>query len=68
MQQVFRIDGMHCGACVNRVTKALQPLARTVEVTLEPPQARLDTAAAVTLEQVQGALAKIGDFRASAPA
>jgi Cu+-exporting ATPase len=66
MQQVFRIDGMHCGACVNRVSKALQPLARSVTVTLEPPQAQLDSAAGVSIEELQRALARVGDYRASA--
>jgi copper chaperone len=66
MQQVFRIDGMHCGACVNRVTKALQPLARSVTVTLEPPQVQLDGAAEVSLDELQRALARVGDYRASA--
>jgi copper chaperone len=65
MQQVFRIDGMHCAACVNRVTKALQPLARSVTVTLEPPQAQMDSAVAVPLDDLQRALARVGDYRAS---
>jgi Cu+-exporting ATPase len=65
MQQVFRIDGMHCGACVNRVTRALQPLARQVEVTLDPPQARIDAQAPLSLQEVQTALQACGDYRAA---
>jgi copper chaperone CopZ len=32
---------MHCQACVARVTKALKPFAREVQVTLDPPRAVL---------------------------
>ncbi len=63
MQQVFRIDGMHCAGCVNRVNKALAPLAEQVTVTLDPPQALLQVAAPLTLHQVQSALQKAGDYR-----
>jgi copper chaperone len=65
MQQVFRIEGMHCGACVNRVSKALTPLAERVDVTLDPPQAQLRVAAPLSLQAVQSALQKAGDYRAS---
>jgi len=66
MQQVFGIDGMHCAACANRVSKALAPLADQVTVTLEPPQALLQVAAPLTLQTVQGALQKVGDYQATA--
>jgi len=65
MQQVFRIEGMHCGACVARVTRALQPLAQNVSVTLEPAQAKLEAAAPLALSAVQAALQKVGDYRAA---
>lgn len=66
MQQSFEITGMHCGGCVNRVTKALQPLADEVSVTLDPPRAVLESADAISLDAVRAALAKIGDYRANA--
>lgn len=64
MEQIFRIDGMHCGGCVARVTRALTPLADAVSVTLEPPQARLDVAAPLATADVQAALAAAGAFTA----
>jgi copper chaperone CopZ len=63
MQQVFRIDGMHCDGCVNRVSKALLPLAQQVQVTLVPPQALLQVTVPLSLQAVQGALQKVGDYR-----
>jgi len=64
MQQVFRIDGMHCAACVNRVSEALAQLADEVSVTLGPPQALLQSSAPVPLQAVRYALQKAGDYRA----
>jgi len=65
MQQVFRIEGMHCDGCVKRVTQALAPLAEQARVTLDPPEAVLQVAAPLTLHAVQSALHKAGDYRAA---
>lgn len=65
MQQVFRIEGMHCGGCVARVTRALKPIADEVEVTLDPPRITLDSGQALSFEEVQAAVATAGDYRVS---
>ena len=62
MQQEFRIEGMHCNGCVARVTKALQAIADDVQVTLEPPRATLETADELSLDEVQAAVKKAGDY------
>ncbi len=67
MATVIHITGMHCGGCVNRVTKALKPFDAGVAVTLEPPRATFSEGAAVSVDDVNAALARIGDYRASAP-
>jgi copper chaperone CopZ len=66
MQQSFHIEGMHCAACVSRVNKALAALAQHVQVTLDPPQALLQVAQPVSLETVQNALQRAGDYQAKA--
>jgi Cu+-exporting ATPase len=66
MEQQFEITGMHCGGCVNRVTKALQPLANEVSVTLEPPRATLDVDVPLALDAVHAAVATAGAFEARA--
>lgn len=63
MEQRFRIEGMHCGGCVARVTKALRAIADDVEVTLDPPLAVLGVPAEVPLDDVRAAVAKAGDYR-----
>jgi Cu+-exporting ATPase len=60
MQQEFEITGMHCGGCVNRVTKALKAIADDVTVTLDPPRIKLGEP--VDLAAVQAAVAKAGDY------
>ena len=62
MQQVFRIEGMHCGGCVARVSRALKPIADDVEVTLDPPRITLEASTAMTTEAVQAAVATAGDY------
>ena len=68
MANELQITGMHCGGCVNRVAKALRALDPGVTVTLEPPRAVFSTGAQIPLATVNETLAKIGEYRASAPA
>lgn len=64
MEQRFRIEGMHCGGCVARVTRALQAIADDVEVTLDPPLAVLGVPAPLPLDAVLAAVTKAGDYKA----
>ena len=66
MQQTFEITGMHCGGCVNRVTKALKGVAQDASVTLDPPRAVLEVAEPLPLETVKAAVAMAGDFEVRA--
>lgn len=62
MEQQFEIAGMHCGGCVNRVTRALKPLATEVQVTLDPPRAVLEVDTPLSVDDVRAAVAGAGDF------
>ena len=42
----YTLTGLHCGACINKVTQALLPLAAGVEVSLQPMQVVLTDAKA----------------------
>jgi Cu+-exporting ATPase len=66
MQQTFEITGMHCGGCVNRVTKALKGVAQDAKVTLDPPRAVIEVPAPLALEAVKAAVAKAGEFEVRA--
>lgn len=66
MQHAFELTGMSSGACLNRVLRALQPLADELNVTLNPPRANLIAQTRPSEEAVRAALAKAGDYRARA--
>jgi len=66
MEQVFRIEGMHCGGCVARVTRALRTIADDAQVTLDPPRATLLVADALTTADVQAAVSTVGDYTVTA--
>jgi copper chaperone CopZ len=61
MKTVYSVTGMTCGGCVNRVKTTLAPLAESVEVTLEPPQAVLKSPT-VDLSALNLALARVGHY------
>ncbi len=65
MVQTYTISGMHCGACIQRVTAALQPFAERVNVSLEPPQAILTNPGANDIAQLNAAVAKAGAYKLS---
>lgn len=62
MDQTFKITGMHCGACVSKVTAALEPFARGVSVTLDPPRVTLTDASTANLATLQAAISKAGAY------
>ena len=61
----YKVEGMTCGGCVNRVQTTLEPFAKTTKVTLEPPIATL-TDPNSELESLNIALSAIGKYRLSA--
>ncbi len=60
----LEIQGMYCNSCVNKIKLALEPLAESVSVTLNPPLAMLHHATA-TISQINKALALAGAYQAS---
>ena len=59
--QTFALTGLHCGACVNKVTQALLPLAAGVEVSLQPMQVVL-TGAKADFETLKTAVEGAGKY------
>lgn len=64
MEREIAIRGMHCGACVERVTKALMgvPGVESASVTLEPPRAVVRTRGEVAAGALGRAVARAGDY------
>jgi copper chaperone CopZ len=57
----YTLSGLHCNACVSRVTKSLEPLASSVTVTLNPMQVML-TDATADFETLKTAVAAAGKY------
>ena len=58
----FALTGLHCNACVGRVTKSLEPLAKTVAVSLQPMQVML-TGANADFQILKTAVESAGKYR-----
>ena len=59
--QTFSLTGLHCGACINKVTQALLPLASNVAVSLQPMQVVL-TGAKAGFETLKTAVEGAGNY------
>ena len=59
--QTFALTGLHCNACVGRVTKSLEPLASSVTVTLNPMQVVLSDVTA-DFETLKTAVTAAGKY------
>ena len=64
MKQQITIKGMSCGGCVKSVEKALQTIdgVQTATVSLDPPQANLQTDHIISNEQLKDVLSKAGNY------
>lgn len=59
--KIYALTGLHCGACVKKITQALAPLADGVEVRLSPMQLVLNNPKA-SFEALQTAVAGAGNY------
>jgi copper chaperone len=64
MEQIVEISGMSCGGCVKSVEKALQTIdgVETAKVTLNPPQANLQTDQKISDDQMNIVLSAAGKY------
>jgi len=64
MKQKLKINGMSCGSCKQTVEKALQGVegVTSAQVSMSPPGAVIETADSVTIEQLNSALSKAGNY------
>ena len=66
MEAIYKIEGMHCGACVGRVQKALAAIGAKADVTLDPPQVRLSGDSLPVKTRVAAAIAAAGKYNLGA--
>lgn len=63
----YKVSGLTCGGCVNRVESTLANFAENVKVTLTPPEAIL-TNATSEVSALNAALSQVGKYQLSATA
>ncbi len=61
-EALYRVDGMHCGSCVERLRDALTDLVETVEVSLNPPLIKATGGAAQDVKAMSSAVRNAGDY------
>ncbi len=64
MKQKLKVNGMSCGSCVQTVEKVLKGVdgVTSVQVSMSPPEAIIEKADSVTLDQLNSALSKAGGY------
>jgi copper chaperone CopZ len=68
METTLRIKGMHCPSCVKRLTDAFQgvPGVRAAHVTLNPPEAHIQSDNGVSVEAMDRAAHSAGNYSVTA--
>ncbi|MEM7313653.1 MAG: heavy metal-associated domain-containing protein [Planctomycetota bacterium] len=63
--QLFKINGMKCNGCVGRIVQSLSimPEVLSVDVTLDPPQARIDATRPISGSELVAATVDAGEFQ-----
>jgi cation transport ATPase len=64
METTLKVSGMHCPACVKRLTDAFQqvPGVRSAHVTLSPPEAHIQSDNGVSVEALDRAARSTGNY------
>ncbi|MBN8568206.1 MAG: cation transporter [Ignavibacteria bacterium] len=64
MKHIYKITGMHCGACIEKVQKALEavPYVEKVEVTLNPQQTVITMKQHIETEKLNAAVKSAGKY------
>jgi copper chaperone CopZ len=63
----YSVSGMHCKSCVSKTETALRavPGVNSAHVTLNPPQAKIETSRHVSTEELDQAVRAAGEYRLS---
>lgn len=63
MQFVYRIEGMHCVSCIDKIKSAISPHFKVMEVTLNPPVLKIEADKQPPMSDLNGYLSLVGKYR-----
>lgn len=66
MEFIYRVKGMHCPACVEKIKSALLPHFKNVEVTLDPPQLKIVADSLPLISDLNALIATAGNYHVAA--
>ncbi len=62
MQYTYRIEGMHCASCIEKIKSALSPHFNITAITLNPPVLKIEADKQPVLEDLNGRIAAAGKY------
>lgn len=62
MKLIYRIEGMHCAACIDKIKTTLSPHFKVIEVTLNPPQLQIEADKPPLLSDLNTYIALAGKY------
>src|SRR5438477_9546011 len=65
MEFKYKIQGMHCTACVRKIKSVLSPHFKVIEVTLNPPFLKIDADKPPLLDELNKYISVAGNYSVS---
>lgn len=62
MEFDYRINGMHCAACVDKIMAALSPYFKVIEVKLDPPVLKIEADQQPSLSEINQKISTAGKY------
>jgi copper chaperone CopZ len=66
MDAIYKLEGMHCGACVGRIQKAFDATGVKADVTLSPPEVRISGGALRSVGELATTVEGAGRYKLGA--
>lgn len=63
MKITYRIEGMHCAACIEKIQSALSPHVQVMDITFNPPMLQIEAKTLPALYTLNTYLASAGKYR-----
>src|SRR5436309_3555097 len=59
----YKIEGMHCATCINKIKKSLSPHYKIKSITLNPAQLEIEHNKTPSLKELNKAISEAGNYQ-----